>query len=132
MKIDILQGPPVDIFKNRRKYIIIFVALLTLACCGLFLGVYDIFAQTSYYEKLETFALVFFVAPSPFAAYFGEKLQEYKKLTPPQREELAAWRQRYPEVKEYFDLAAKANRQPIRVEYEACQAWVEEVDRQSE
>jgi hypothetical protein len=98
----------------------------------LLLGVYAIFAQTSYYEQLETLALVFFVAPSPFAVYFGEKLQEYKKITPPQRGELAAWGQRYPEVKIYCDLAVKANRQPIRAEYEACQAWVEKVNRQAE
>jgi hypothetical protein len=109
MKIDILHGPPANIFKNRRKYILIFVALLNLACCGLLLGVYAIFAQTSYYEQLETLALVFFLAPSPFAVYIGEKLQEYKKLTSPQREELIALGQRYPEVKNYCDLAAKAN-----------------------
>jgi hypothetical protein len=129
MKINILHGPPADIFKNRRKYTLIFIALLALACCGLLMGVYAFFANTNYYKQLETLALVFFVAPSPFAAYIGEKLQEYKQLTPPQREELAAFGQQYPEVKLYCDLVAMANRQLIRVEFEACQTWVEEANR---
>jgi hypothetical protein len=74
-------------------------------------------------------ALIFFVAPAPFAAYIGEKLQEYKKLTPPQQEELLVWMLKYPEVKLYCDQVAMADRQPVRVEHEACQAWVEEVNR---
>jgi hypothetical protein len=75
--------------------------------------------------------LVFFVAPAPFAAYVGEKLQEYKKLTPPQQKELLAWMLQYPEVKLYCDQVAKTDRQPVRVEYEACQAWVEEANQQA-
>ncbi|MBU0663813.1 MAG: hypothetical protein KJ990_04625 [Proteobacteria bacterium] len=129
MTINIPQGPPADIFKNRRKYIVVFVALLSLACCGLLIGVYAIFVNTNYYNQLETLALVFIVAPSPFAVYVGEMLQEYKKLTPPQYEELAAFGQQYPEVKRYCDLVTMANRQPVRAEYEACQDWVEEVSR---
>jgi len=128
MNINILHGPPADIFKNRRWLTLIFVALLALAFCGLLMGVYAFFADTTY-EQLEKYAFVLFVAPSPFAAYFGEKLQRYKKLTPPQREELAAWEQQYPEVKLYCDQVAMADREPVRVEYEACQAWVEEVKR---
>ena len=131
MKIDILQGPPADIYKHRRTFIIIFVTLLVLACCGLLMGVYAIVADTNYYTQLETWALVFFVAPSPFAAYFGEKLQAYKKLTPPQREDLFAWILKYPEVKSYCDQVTMAGREPVRGEYEACQALVEEMNRSS-
>jgi hypothetical protein len=132
MKINILHKPPDDIFKNRRNYTLIFITLLALACCGLLLGVYAIIADTVYYEQLETLALIFFVAPTPFIAYIGEKLQAYKKLTPPQCVELTALGQQYPEVEVYCDLAAKASRQPIRVEYEACQAWAEKASRQAE
>ena len=129
MKIDILQGPPTDIFKNRRPLVIIFVILLGLAGCGLLMGVYAIVADTNYYDQLETWALVFFVAPSPFAAYTGEKLQGYKKLTQPQQKDLFAWILKYPEVKSYCDQVARADREPVRAEYEACQAWVEEMNR---
>ncbi len=130
MKINILHKPPVDIFKYRRNYTLIFIALLTLVCCGLLLGVYAIIADTIYFKQLETVALVLFVAPSMFVAYIGEKLQAYKKLTPPQRKELTDLGQKYPEIKVYCDLVAKANRQLIRAEYETCQAWAEEVSRQ--
>ncbi len=74
-------------------------------------------------------ALVFFVAPTPFVVYFGEKLQAYKKLTPSQLKELADLGQQHPKVKTYCDLVAKAGRQPILVEYEICQAWEEEASR---
>lgn len=127
MKINILEEPPVDIFMNRRKYTLIFIALLALACCGLFLGGYAIVADTSYYNynQLETISLFLFAAPSPFVFYVGEKLQGYKKLTPPQYEELADFAQMYQEVKVYCEQVAKANREPIRAEYEACQDWAE-------
>lgn len=131
MKIDILQGPPDNIFKDRQKYIIIFVGLLAIACFGLLIGAYTIVTNTPYYEQFEILALVLFVAPSPFAVYFGEKLQEYKRLTPPQKEELAALAEQHSEVETYYNLISKADRYPIRVEYEACQAWAEEVKQQT-
>ena len=129
MKIDILLGPPADIFRNRRPLSIIFAVLLAISLCGLLMGVYAIFTDTKYYDQLEKLALVFFVAPSPFAAYVGEKLQRYKKLTPPQQAELLAWIIKYPEIKTYCDKVVQANRQCVRVEYEACQDWVEAVSR---
>ena len=130
MKIDILKDPPVDIFKNRRNFTIVFISLVSVACSGLLFGAYAIIAETNYFKQLETAALVFFVAPATFIAYFGEKLQAYKKLTPPERQDLADLGQKFPEIKAYCDLVAKSNRQPIRAEYEACQAWAEEVGRQ--
>ncbi len=131
MKINILHKPPDDIFKNRRKFILIFIALLAVACCGVLLGVYAIIAETIYYNQLEKWALVLFVSPTPFITYFGEKLQAYKKLTPPQRMELADWGLQYQEVNVYSDLVAESGRRPIRAEYEACQAWVEAARRPS-
>jgi len=129
MKISILDTPQEDIFKDRSKYIFIFIALLTLSCFGLFLGGYAIIAKTSYYSQLEKWSLIFFFAPTPFTTYIGEKLQKYKKLTPPQREELAVLSQQYPEVKVYCDLVSEAGRQPIRAEYRACKTWAEEASR---
>lgn len=125
MKIDILRAPPADIFRDRRRHIFFFSVLLALACCGLLIGVYAIVSDTRYYAKLETAALALFVGAALFLTYFGEKLQAYKQLTPPQHEELADLSRKHTEIKAYCDLVAQANRQPIRAEYEACQEWAE-------
>jgi hypothetical protein len=125
MKIDILRTPPADIFRDRRRNILFFCVLLALACCGLLIGVYAIVADTRYYAKLETGALALFVGAALFLTYFGEKLQAYKKLTPPQRKELADLSWKHPEIKAYCDLVAQADRQPILAEFEACQEWAE-------
>jgi hypothetical protein len=95
--------------------------LLALACCGLLLGAYAIVSDTHHYAKLEIAALSLFVGSALFLIYFGEKLQAYKKLTPPQLKELADLSRKNSEIKVYCDLVAQANRQPIRAEYEACQ-----------
>lgn len=126
MKIDILSPPPEDIFRDRPKYTLIFISLLGLACFGLLLGVYAIVAETAYYDKLETLALGFFVGAALFLFDVGEKLQAYKKLTPPELEELVDLCRQHPEIKLYCELLTKAGRQPIRAEHEACLLWAEE------
>lgn len=128
MKVDILDGPPGDIFQNRRKYIILFVVLIIFSACGLLIGLYTMTTNTLYYEQFELAALVFFVAPSPFVFYFGEKLQGYKKLTPPQWDELKMLAKEHLEIKNYCDQVEGKGRRPVRAEFEACQAWAE--DRQ--
>ena len=125
MKIDILRPPPADIFKDRGRYILTFSVLLALACCGLLIGVYAVVADTRYYGKLEIAALALFAGSALFLTYFGEKLQNYKKLTPPELKELTGLGQKHVEIKTYCDLLAQANRPPIRAEYEACQEWAE-------
>jgi len=131
MKIDINREPPADIFKDRGRYTWIFIVLLASACFGLLLGVYAVVADTRYYEQLETAALTFFVGAAIFLFYFGEKLQAYKKLSPNQKKELAGLCDKYFEIRGYCDLVAKADRQVIFAEYEACQAWAEEKEHQS-
>lgn len=125
MKIDIPSGPPTDIFKDRRRQILTFILLLALACCGLIIGVYAVVSDTKHYAQLEIVSLALFVGAALFLTYFGEKLQDYKKLTPPQRKELADLSRKHSEIQVYCDLVAQANRQPIRAEYEACQEWAE-------
>lgn len=125
MKIDILHSPPANIFKDRQRRIIIFAVLLALACSGLLLGVYAVVSDTKFYDQLEIAALGLFTGSALFLAYFGEKLQNYKKLTPPQQEELAALARKHSEIRRYCDQVAQANRQPIRAEFEACQEWAE-------
>jgi hypothetical protein len=126
MKIDILRDPPADIFKDRRRYTLIFSLLLALACCGVLIGVYAVVSDTMYYAKLEIVALALFAGSALFLTYFGEKLQAYKKLTPPQLKELAELSRKYSEIRIYCELLAQANRKPIRAEFEACQEWAED------
>ena len=132
MKINILNKPPENIFKNKLKHILIFMALLAVSFFGVLLGAYAILADTHYYTQLENWSLFTFVAPTPFITYVGGKVQEYKRLTPPQREELTALGQQYPEVKSYTDAVAVSGREPIRVEYTSCKDWVEETEHQIE
>lgn len=120
MKFDITREPPADIFRNRGKYILIFVALLTLAGCGVLMGVYAIVSDTEYFDKLETAALAFYVGAGLAVYYVGEKLQAHKRLTPDQEKELADLGRKHPEIMVYCELVAKAGRQPIYAEYEAC------------
>ena len=125
MKIDILRDPPDDIFKDRGRYILIFIVLLALACCGVLIGVYAIVSETTHYAKLETAALALFAGSALFLTYFGEKLQSYKRLTSPQLKEMADLAGKHSEIKVYCDRVTQANRQPIFAEYEACQEWAE-------
>ena len=126
MKIDILRPPPVNIFKNRGKYTLVFIGLLALFCCGLLIIVYATVSDTKYYEELEKAVLFFLIVPPLLIAYFGGKLQAYKKLTPPQVEELTKLCQKHSEIKFYCDQVLAGKRKPIRAEYEACQEWADQ------
>ncbi|OGQ99621.1 MAG: hypothetical protein A2521_16800 [Deltaproteobacteria bacterium RIFOXYD12_FULL_57_12] len=130
MKIDITREPQPDLFRHHGKYIRIFIALLTLAGCAVLLGVYAIVSDTPQSMGLETVVLALFVGPALAIYYIGEKLQAYKKLTPDQEKELADLARKHPEIKIYCELVAKAGRQPIQAECEACQTWSEETGRQ--
>ena len=126
MKIDITHEPPADIFRNRGKYLWSFIILLILSGGGVLLGVYAIFSDTIYYENLETASLATFVGAAVLISYIGEKLQAYKSLTLNQKKELADMVRKHPKIEAYCALVTKACRQPIRVEYEACQNWAED------
>jgi hypothetical protein len=125
MKIDISGKPPADIFRNRGKHTLLFIAFLILAGCGMLLAMYAILSDTRYYEILEWVSLVLFVGASLVIFYFGEKLQNYKRLTPDNEKELADLGRKHPEIKVYCALVEKAGRKPIKGEYEACKTWAE-------
>lgn len=127
MKIDIHHTPPQIPFKNRTLYICIFVLFLALFSCGIGIAIYTTLSDTPYYELLENVALVLFIVPPLIIAYFGGKLQAYKKLTPPQRQELEEWCANYEEIRKYCQLVAKTGRKPVRAEYEASLDWVEKL-----
>lgn len=131
MKIDICSSPPADIFRNRGRHLRLFIFFLLLACCGLLLGAYAVVAETHHYEAFETAALALFAGSALFLTYFGEKLQAYKRLTPPQYAELAGLAQNHAAIGLYCELVAKAGREPIRAEFEACRDWAEEKEQRS-
>jgi len=131
MKIDITREPPVDIFRNRGKYLWTFIALLFLGGCGVLLGGYAILSDTPYYENLETVSLGLFVMVALLITYIGEKFQAYKSLSPDQKKELVDLGLKHPEIELYCTLVTRTGRQPIRAEYEACQTWAEKVEWQA-
>jgi hypothetical protein len=95
--------------------------------CGLLLIAYALFSDTTSNENLETAGLALFIGPALIFVYFCEKLQDYKKLNPAQKKELAALGQKHAEISTYCALVAKENREAIFAEYEACTEWAEDM-----
>lgn len=131
MKIDLLHAPPADIFKNRGKYIVLFVLFLAVACVGLLLGTYAILSDTQH-DILEKASMFLFVGSALPFFIVGEKLQAYKRLTPQQEKELADFCQEYGEVQAYCQHVAALNRRIIQAEFDACKDFAEEREMQEE
>jgi hypothetical protein len=131
MKIDITKEPPVDIFRDRGKHLRISFVLLALVLCGGGLIVYGLVSDTPQNEFLETLVLALFVVPAMAFVYFGEKLQDYKKLNPGQQKELADLGRKHPEITTYCALVAKQGRVIVHAEYEACKYYDEDPRRQT-
>ena len=127
MKIDITRKPPADIFRNRGKYILISIVLLSLAVCGVLLMVYGIVSEMPQNDTLERAAQTLLFVPAVIFVYFGGKLRAYIKLNPVQKKELAELCQKHAEISAYCGLVAKEGREPILAEYDACQDWAEDV-----
>lgn len=127
MQIDISREPPADIYQGRTRYLWIAGTLLALAVAGGLLAAYAIFSTTPYSERLENAALALIAGPGLLFAYFGEKLQAYKRLNPAQEKELAAMARLHPEIAAYCGQVAKAGRAPVLAEFEACQARAEQL-----
>ncbi|MCG2745999.1 MAG: hypothetical protein L6365_00530 [Desulfobulbaceae bacterium] len=127
MKIDITREPPTDIFRDRGKYLRIFMALLSLAVSGMLLMVYGFVSDTPQSDTLEKTSLALLVAPSVVFGYFGGKLRAYIRLNPRQKKILADLCRKHAEISTYCGLVAKEGREPILAEYHACQDWAEDV-----
>jgi len=132
MKINILQPPPDDIYHGRKGYLIWFLLFLALFCSGIGVVLYAMQPQAKHVDTLEIVALVLFGVPSLFVAYFGSKLQAYKKLTPPQLETLAELSQKHPDIAAYCRQLVQAGREPVRAEFTACEEWAEKRDHEQE
>jgi hypothetical protein len=132
MKIDILRKPQADIFKNRGNYVKLFSLFLVVAAIGLLLGAYTYLSNTPYYVSLEKVSMILFAGSSLPIFIFGEKLQGYKRLTPPQKKELENFCQNNLEIREFCRLVTKLGRPMILAEFNACTAFAEEREMQEE
>ena len=132
MKIDILRKPQADIFKNRGIYVKLFSLFLVVAAIGLLLGIYTYLSNTPYYLSLEKVSMILFAGSSLPIFIFGEKLQRYKRLTPPQEKELAKFCQNYSEIQEFCRHVKELNRPMILAEFNACMDFTEEREMQEQ
>ena len=130
MKIDITREPPPDIFRDRSKYLLIFIALLCLAASGVLLMAYGIFSDIPQSDMLEKASLTLLVAPAVVCGYFGGKLRAYIALNPGQKKILAGLIAKHPEIAAYCGRVAIQGRALILAEYHACRDWAENAEHQ--
>lgn len=125
MKIDLHEPPEHDIFRDKKKYTLWFSFFLSIAGVAVAIGCYAIYSDGSHVVNLENYALGILVASSLGVTRFGNRLQEYKALFPPQKENLALLRAQYPVLEEYCAGVEALQRRFIRAEYEACVDYAE-------
>lgn len=132
MKIDIHQTPEHDIFRDRRTNIIWFSFFLLLVCAAVAIGFYAVYSTGSQSFQPEDWALGLLVAASIGITIFGNRLQAYKALFPPQKEKLVSLRQQYPIIEQYCAQVEGMQRKFIRAEYEACVEYAEIQENEQE
>lgn len=120
MKIDILGQPDPDIFRDRKKYTLWFAFFLVTTCVGVGVGVFAVYFDTHHYKYLGDWALGILVGSSLGITWFGNRLQAFKRLFPPQLENLAKLRAKHPAIKRYCAEVEATGRRFTRGEYEAC------------
>lgn len=125
MKINILEPPDPDIFRDRKKYIIWFAFFMVMACVGIGVGVFAIYFDTHHYRNLDNWALGILVGSSLGITRFGNRLQEYKRLYPPQLKKLRELQAENGQIKKYCEEIGAAERREIRAEYDACVEFAE-------
>jgi len=130
MKIDLNQTPEKNIFRNRKKQIIWFSFFMLLVCVAIAIGFYAVYSNSNNAGNLGDWALGILVSASVGVTIFGNRLQAYKALFPPQKEKLISLRSQYPVIEKYCSGVELIQRKFIRAEYEACVEYAE--NQQSE
>lgn len=125
MKIDILDQPVPDIFRDRIKYAVWFAFFLFLVFVAIGIAVFVVYFDTHSHQNLENWSLGILAGSSLGITWFGSKLQKYKKLFPPQREKIAELRALHPAIDTYCSGVEAMGRNLIRAEYEACLLYSE-------
>ena len=125
MHIDLHTPPDAAIFRNKKKYILWFIVFLSFALVALAIGFYAITSTRHQVAHLDNWALGMLVFSAMGVTRFGNRLQEYKALFPPQIEKLNTLRKQYPLIERYCAGVEGLPRRFIRVEYEACVEYAE-------
>ncbi|WP_153306672.1 hypothetical protein [Desulfogranum japonicum] len=125
MKIDVLQQPEQDIFQHRKRYVLWFIFFFVTAFLGIAVGVYAIYFDSLHIKHLDDLALGILLTASLGITIYGNKLQKYKRLFPPQQEKLANLRTRYSVIDTYCKGVERLGRRFVRAEYEACEEYAE-------
>lgn len=125
MKIDISITPENDIFGDKKRHTIWFVFFLMLVVIAIALGGYSIYATNIQSANFEDWSLGLLVVAAVGVTIFGNKLQAYKSLFPPQREKLSLLRTQYAPIETYCACVDTLQRRYIRAEYEACIEYAE-------
>lgn len=129
MKIDIEAAPAGDIMAGRKKYTLLFLSFLGVACLGLGAGVYAVYFSKGPSKNMEDISLGILVGASLLITWSGEKLQAYKRIYPPHRERLAGLRRKHPEVDSYCRRVEELGREMVRGEFLACTKYAEKRER---
>ncbi|MBM9614146.1 hypothetical protein JWJ90_07575 [Desulfobulbus rhabdoformis] len=132
MNINLHTAPDADIFRNKKKYTLCFSCFLGLAFVSVALGFYAITANSSQIAHLDNWALGILVFSAMGVTRYGNRLQEYKTLFPPQVEKLQSLRGQYPLLERYCADVEALQRRFIRAEYEACVEYAEKEEIQQE
>ena len=127
MHINISQDPPTDALEIKKKYLRIIPYLLALVFCGILLAVFQVVVGSAHGDLVENIALVLFVPPGLAFFYFAEKLHDYKMLTPKQEKELAGFCGKDHDIAAYCAKVSALGRKPIKAEYDACKARIEDL-----
>ena len=94
MHIDLHKSPEADIFRNKKKYILWFNLFLSFAAVALAIGFYAITSTHQQIAHLDNWALGILVFSAMGVTRYGNRLQQYKTLFPPQVEKLNTLRGR--------------------------------------
>nr|WP_320013144.1 hypothetical protein [uncultured Desulfobulbus sp.] len=134
MNINLHTAPDTDIFRDKKKYTRWFSYFLGLAVLAVALGFYAITVNGNRIDHLDNWALGVLVFSAMGVTRYGNRLQEYKTLFPPQLEKLAALRAQYPVLDSYCAGVEQLQRRFIRAEYEACVEYAakEEIKQERE
>ena len=125
MKIKIPGPPDPDIFRDRKKYALWFAFFLAGTCVSVGVAVFAVYFDTHQYKNLDNWAIGALVGSSLGITWFGNRLQDYKKLYPPHRKKLVELRTNYPEIEKYCTEVEAIGRELIRAEYDACLDYAE-------
>jgi hypothetical protein len=119
MKIKIPGQPDPDIFRDRKKCALWFAFFLAGACVSVGIAVFAVYFDTHNYKNFDNWAIGTLVGSALGITWFGNRLQDYKKLYRPHREKLVDLRSNHPEIEIYCTEVEIMGRRLIRAEYEA-------------